>query len=52
LETDSLTVELTPLKPLLIVDFVIVDWQSSINNQQFISLLYAAYACGSGCRTF
>jgi hypothetical protein len=33
LETGSLTVELTPLKPL-ITDFVIVDSQPTIKNQK------------------
>jgi hypothetical protein len=44
LETDSLTVELTPLCSLLIVDFVIVDF--SINNQQSAINNYFTSLCG------
>src|SRR6266849_4954943 len=59
LETDSLTVELTPLKSIGNLRFVIGDLKTpvaggfSITNYQLqiISLLCAACACGTGCRT-
>jgi hypothetical protein len=62
LETDSLTVELTPLKPIGNLRFVIGDLKTAVawafqlqitNHQlQIISLLCAACACGTGGRTF
>jgi hypothetical protein len=48
LETDSLTVELTPLFSLQIEDFRLQTEKSEIFNLKsaIISLPYAAYACG------
>src|SRR6266536_5236361 len=62
LETGSLTVELTPLKPIGNLRFVIGDLKTAVvrafqlqitNHQlQITSLLCAACACGTGGRTF
>jgi hypothetical protein len=44
LETDSLTVELTPLRSLLIADFLIADLKSAIDNQAINN--YFTSLCG------